>query len=109
MAMSPKQRQAQRVLIGLVNRGGHTGLDRDEKLVFWREDGSEAWQAGASEIAMHLRTLGVPHSVLRARWTRGQNKGRLGTQIEIAWRDLGKLEQWVPSVRKLIVAVEAGD
>jgi hypothetical protein len=104
MSLTPEQRQAQRAVGGIIRSGSAT-LSR-QQLSIWRAKGSEQWQAGAEEITAHLDALEVPYAVAIARGPTSRNAEQLGWQIQVAWDDLGTLEKWIPSLRRLINALE---
>lgn len=104
MALTPEQRQAQRVVGGIIRSGAR--LSR-ERLSIFREKGCEAWQAGAEEVTAHLAVLDVPYTVAITRGPTKRTARTVGFRIDIAWADLPALERWVPSLRRLIDAVEA--
>lgn len=108
MALTTAQRNAQRSLVGLVRAGGAV-VSRKDGLSIWREKGSEGWQVGGEEIANHLEVLGVPYSMASVvRPVRGARIGRSGFEIRVAWDQLDTIIRWVPSVQRLMDAVDGG-
>lgn len=102
--LTPEERQAQRVIVGLI-RGGASALD-DQGWRVWRHPEAGEWQASAHEISDHLETLGVPYSVeiVRRRW--GSSRQVIpGYQVRVATADLPVLLRWAPSLQKLIDAL----
>lgn len=102
MVLTPEERQAQRVLVGLVHRGA-SQLDPGGWRV-WRTVRSQDG-AGATfeEITEYLDTLNIPYEV---EIRRGQYSSR--RQVETAFeavvrtKDLPALVRWVPSLQGAI-------
>lgn len=106
MALTSAQRAAQRSLVGLV-RVGSAVVSRRDGLCIWRAEGSEEWQVGAGEIAEHLDVLEVPYSVaIVVRPARGTRRRQAGWEIRVAWDQMDAITHWVPSLRRLMAAVE---
>jgi len=106
MALPSAQRAAQQSLVGLV-RVGSAVVSRRDGLTIWRTKGSEEWQVGASEITGHLDVLDVPYSVaIVVRPARGTRARQAGFQIRVAWDQLDSLRRWVPSLQRLMDAVD---
>lgn len=105
MTLTPEQRRAQRVIVGLI-RGGGSALDVDGWCV-WRHPQAGEWQASAQEISSHLDTLEVPYSVavVRRRYRRA-SEPTIGYEVRVANADLPALLRWAPSLQKLIDALD---
>ncbi len=87
-------------------RGGNVQLDSAVGLRIWRASGSEEWQVGIDEVSEHLETLGIPHDIAIVRRTIRRRRVA-GFEAQVAWADLDTVLKWVPSLQKLIDAVEA--
>lgn len=106
MALTYAQRSAQRSLVGIVRAGGAV-VSHEDGLSIWRANGCEEWQVGSAEIRQHLEVLGVPYSMASVvRPTRGGRGGLRGVEIRVAWHQLDSIIAWVPSVQRLVDAVE---
>lgn len=103
--LTPQQRQAQRVIVGIV-RGGAAQLHEAGWRV-WRHPDAGEWQASAEEIAAHLDVLEVPYTVavVRRRHSRRSPAAVTGLEIRVATADLPALLRWVPSLQQLMDAV----
>lgn len=109
MALTEQERYAQRVLTGVIRRGGGTAFLTRDYLGIWRERGSEEWKAGARELSGLLDVLAIPHTV--AGVTRPATRrfpARPGQEIRVAWDDLHTVVRWVPLLQELIDAVQRG-
>lgn len=102
--MTPEERQAQRVIGGIV-RGGAAFLYDDGWRV-WRHPSAGEWQASAEEISAHLDVLEVPYTVaIVKKRPRGSSAVVAGLEIRVATKDLPTLLRWVPSLQRLIDAL----
>ena len=108
MPLSPEQRTAQRVFVGLV-RVGAFRLDKATGWSIWRMDGSEAWQRGIAELSEGLDAFDVPYSVaVERRAVRNYAQPQLGLRLIVKWSDVDQLVAWVPSLRQYVDAVAGG-
>lgn len=108
MALSPEQRTAQRVFVGLV-RVGAFRLDKTTGWSIWRLNGSEEWQRDVPELSKALDALGVPYSVaVERRKVRNYAQPQMGFRLIIGWNDVDQLVAWVPSLRQYVDAVAGG-
>ena len=103
MTLTPAERAAQRSLVGLVQTGA-AQLDSAEGLRIWRASGSEEWQIGVDEVAGHFETLGIPHHIALVRRT-VRRRPVAGFEVRVGWDDLPAVLRWVPSLQRLIDAV----
>jgi hypothetical protein len=104
MDLTPQERAAQRSLVGLV-RAGSAQLDSGIGMRIWREQGSEEWQVGLDEIIEHLTMLGIPHHIILMRRKVGRRTVG-GFEVRVRWDDLDAVVRWVPSLQRLIDALE---
>ena len=89
-------------------RAGSAVVSREDGLSIWRAQGSEEWQIGAAEISEKLDVLQVPYQVAVVRRpARGRRPQQFGFEIRVAWDQLETLTRWVPSLRRLMDAVES--
>jgi hypothetical protein len=108
MALTPAQREAQRKLIGLVQRGGATWMNREEGLCIFRQELQSGFSVGAHELTEHLDALGIPFTItINYPMALGKRTVR-GYKVSVAWGDLPAVTRWMPSLQKYIGQVEAG-
>ena len=106
MPMSPKQRAAQRTLIGLFRAGSYVWLDEQRGLCMWRSRDAGEWMQDAGELGEHLDALDIPYTV--AVETKVVRKRHVaGFTIQVARADLPAVTKWVPSFQKSIDAAGA--
>jgi hypothetical protein len=106
VALTDRERYAQRVLIGVIRHGGGTAVLTRDHLGIWRERGSEEWKAGTGELSALLADLAIPHTVVDlTRPATSTLPARAGQEIRIAWDDLHTVVRWMPSFQKLIDAI----
>lgn len=108
MALTERERYAQRVLIGVILRGGGAAVLTRDHLGIWRERGSESWKAGIDDLSRLLEELAIPHAVVDlTRPATGTLPARPGQEIRVAWDDLHAVVRWMPSFQKLIDAIRS--
>lgn len=109
MPLTPEQRAAQRVFVGLI-RVGAFELTKDRGWSIWRLKGSEEWQRSVPELSELLNFIDVPHTIsIERRIIKKRPRPQVGLMLQIAWEDLDRFTAWVPSLKIYIAVLESDE
>lgn len=106
MALTPEQRHAQRVWVGVIRFGG-VWLYPDGLRV-WRSKNAGEYMTSAQELTEYLDVLDVPYTVEVRRGRSKRFEREMGFEVHIATEDLPILAAWIPMVNRLVDALAGG-
>ena len=97
MTLTPEQRTAQKVLVGMLNRRSFMWFEPGDRLCIWRSQSPIV--AGAEEVSQHFDALEIPYGIRIELMKVGKQK-KGGVTLTVSWDDLEAITRWAPSFQK---------
>lgn len=106
MALTPEQRHAQRVWVGVIRAGGAQLYP--DGLRAWRSKDAGEYMTSAQDLTQCLEALGVRYTVDVRRGRSNRFEREMGFEVHVDTADLPALAAWIPMLNRLVDALAGG-